>query len=359
VKHLFGLACRTGIALFLILGAEFATIQGANPASRLRALRAPSDSGTLDSVVQNDARRIAAVQRLTDQAELARIAQQDANADVRRAAVQRLADQVVLADIAQSDVVPGVRAAAVERLNDQTLIAGIVQKDADPSVRAAAVARLRDQALLSGIAQKDGPLCERLNATAMLRDEESLHSLAARGGHVAGAAKLALFLLNPHVRQRMPDARLRFECETDAQSYGPGGVVNVKGERIRTRITHQGKEIVAAYDTSEFPNSLMFNPGFIPASIAWDRLIVNVVGSRVFSEKDVSPLIQSDDPAVRRVAVGKLSDEALLYAIAVNDADAGVRKIAVWKLFNHALLTRIAVEDKDASVRQAAEGVIV
>jgi len=59
-------------------------------------------------------------------------------------------------------------------------------------------------------------------------------------------------------------------------------------------------------------------------------------------------------PDVRKAAVAKLTDQALLAKLAVEDRDTNIRRAAVAKLTDQALLARLAVEDKDLDVRKAA-----
>ena len=86
--------------------------------------------------------RLAAVERLDDQAVLVVVATADADEDVRKAAVERLDDQVVLVEIATTDADEDVRKAAVERLDDQEVLVEIAATDADDEVRIAAVKRV-------------------------------------------------------------------------------------------------------------------------------------------------------------------------------------------------------------------------
>ncbi|MFH1158334.1 MAG: ankyrin repeat domain-containing protein [Pseudomonadota bacterium] len=59
--------------------------------------------------------------------------------------------------------------------------------------------------------------------------------------------------------------------------------------------------------------------------------------------------------AVRKAAVGKLTDQAVLAEVANDDEDWRVRKAAVEKLTDQTVLTKIAKNDKNSAVRIAAE----
>ena len=91
--------------------------------------------------------RVAAVEKLTDQTLLAKIAVEDKHRWVRVAAVERLTDQTLLAKIAVEDKDWAVRKATVERLTNQTLLTKIAIEDEDRTVRKAASAKVTDLTL--------------------------------------------------------------------------------------------------------------------------------------------------------------------------------------------------------------------
>ena len=97
----------------------------------------------------------AQVERLTNQALLAKFAVGHMDSDVRSAAVKKLTDQALLAKIAVEDIDEYVRSAAVSQLTDQALLAKIAVGDKEALVRRAAVPRLTDKALLTKIAAED------------------------------------------------------------------------------------------------------------------------------------------------------------------------------------------------------------
>ncbi len=66
--------------------------------------------------------------------------------------------------------------------------------------------------------------------------------------------------------------------------------------------------------------------------------------------------VDDRDPYVRTAAVGRLTDQMLLAKIAIEDKNRDVRMAAVGKLTDQALLAKIAVEDKNIRIRMAAAG---
>lgn len=84
---------------------------------------------------------------LTDQSLLAEIAADADDAKIRRAAVERLSDDAALARVAtDAPWFPEVRRMAVQKLRDQSILASIAATDSSEDVRAAAVQRLSELA---------------------------------------------------------------------------------------------------------------------------------------------------------------------------------------------------------------------
>jgi len=67
-------------------------------------------------------------------------------------------------------------------------------------------------------------------------------------------------------------------------------------------------------------------------------------------------VLQAKDPDVRAVAVGRLTDQALLAKVVLQAKDPDVRAVAVGRLTDQALLAKFALGDRDGSVRYAAVG---
>ena len=66
--------------------------------------------------------------------------------------------------------------------------------------------------------------------------------------------------------------------------------------------------------------------------------------------------LEDGDPAVRRTAVEKLSDQALLARIALEDTDWYVCRAAVEQLTDQALLAKVSRAARYSAVRRAAAG---
>ncbi len=91
---------------------------------------------------------------------LAKIAVEDEAWTARLAAVERLTDQAFLAKIAVEDEAWTVRRAAVERLTDQALLAKIAEEDKAWTVRRAAMVKLAYQAVKLSDQEAAAPVTE-------------------------------------------------------------------------------------------------------------------------------------------------------------------------------------------------------
>jgi hypothetical protein len=152
-----------------------------NEKRALRAVEKMTDQKKLERVAkeaESRSVRATAVRKLTDQTVLADIAKNDSNWDVREAAVEKLTDQTVLADIAKNDSDGYIRSAAVKKLTDQTVLAHIAKNDSWESVRSAAVKKLTDQTLLADIAKNDSDSYVRKAAVDKLTDQKALADVA-------------------------------------------------------------------------------------------------------------------------------------------------------------------------------------
>jgi hypothetical protein len=78
------------------------------------------------------------------------------------------------------------------------------------------------------------------------------------------------------------------------------------------------------------------------------------LGKQASCRKLAKIAVEDRDAAVRRTAVGWLTDQSLLGKIAVGDKDVDVRRTAVHWLTDQSILAKFAVGDKDGSVRSAA-----
>ena len=144
--------------------------------SRFRMVQLLTDEAFLVDVIKNAADwevRQMAVQRLTNQVLLARIAIEEMAMDiegkseedaakmqwsekmVRDTATMRLKDQALLVEVAKNCPDEDIRGTAVGLLSDQTIIADFAKNDKATIVRKRAIEKLNDQTLLTKIEGND------------------------------------------------------------------------------------------------------------------------------------------------------------------------------------------------------------
>lgn len=128
---------------------------------RMAAAVRTADQGLIASVVSSGPRPAPeaaydAVQLLTDEAPLARVAtHQGSDVVLRLAAIAKVRDHATLLRLVTSDVSPWVRAEAARRLPDGPDLVAIALRDREVGVRAAATSRVETLLVLQRIAEND------------------------------------------------------------------------------------------------------------------------------------------------------------------------------------------------------------
>ena len=261
------------------------------------------------------------VARTIDQAELAKIAVEDENRDVRFRAVAKLTDQALLAKIAAEDKDCVVHHVAVGNITDQALLAKYAVEDKDDDVRQSAVAKLTDQTLLAKIAVGDKNWQVRSAATAKLTDQTLLAKIAVgedTAGHQSATEKLTDQAILAKIAVEDEDwsvRRIAVEKLTDQ------ALLTEMGMWIKPELTQQVSDQI------------------LLAKIA----------------------VEAKDVVVRRTAVKKLTDQALLAKIAVEDDTDVVCQDAVVKLTNQVLRAMIEsglVDNGDGTVTDVSTGLM-
>jgi hypothetical protein len=263
----------------------------------------------------------AAVEKLTDQALLAKIAVKEENPDVRQAAVYKLTDQALLAKIAVEDNNQYVRSAAVINLTDQNVLAKIVIEAVDFrfDVREAFL-HLTDQALLARIAIEAKNEDVRKNAVKDLTDQALRTKIAVEAN----------------------DADVRATAVEDLTDQAMLAKIAVEDNSTSVRATAVGKLTDQALLTRF---AVKDNSSDVRA-IAVEKLTDQALLAKV--------AIDAKDSDTRKAAVEKLTDQAPLAKVAVAAINADARRATVGKLTNQTLLAKIAIEDKDPITRLLA-----
>jgi len=120
-----------------------------------------------------------AVEKLTDQAELAKAAKNASIWSVRKKAIEKLTDQAVLIDIANNDKDGLVRKAAVKKITDGKALATIAKNDEHWEAREEAVKRINNQAILLDLASNGTHNDTRYIAAARLNDKQIAQKMYA------------------------------------------------------------------------------------------------------------------------------------------------------------------------------------
>lgn len=166
----------------------------ADPAVRLAAVAELTDAdpehrqALLELAASDEDARVrrAAIGRVNDVTELARLARTEADEDTRRELGERLAGIATAASNSDGDA-----ATALEGLTDQKQIAAVAKASPHDTIRTAALARVDDPRLLSSIARQAADPQTALGAVARVADPSELVNIALKTDHKdAGVAAL-------------------------------------------------------------------------------------------------------------------------------------------------------------------------
>jgi hypothetical protein len=210
--------------------------------------------------------RRSAVQKLTNQAKLARVAREDTHSAIRLLAVSRLTEQSLIATIAEADSDREVRGAAINRLSDQAILARVAERCRYGDVRVAAAAKLNDQLLAQTcyalVAQSDNDSEARETAVGRLEDQVVLARIA-RGNDIPRVRETAIF--------KIEDESVLAELARETRDY-------------------------------------------------WSHYVREAAVKRLGDQQLLAEIAKGDtDLNVRAAAIGKLTDQSLLGEIAKND----------------------------------------
>ena len=143
---------------------------------------------------KSEPKALAAVEKMTKQADLIRVAEEAPNWKIRKAAMQKVTDPAALARIAVKDAV--LNRDAVERLTDGAALQYVVDNADLSAIRVLAASRLPDHARGQGIifdaALNDKEDAVRLQAVELLDDQSMLAQVAIHQGSKPQAVTRAL-----------------------------------------------------------------------------------------------------------------------------------------------------------------------
>jgi hypothetical protein len=341
---------------------------------------------------KNSNARSAAVRKLTDQALLAKVAVEDKDWMVRLDAVEKLTDQAALAKIAVEDEMPRVRDVATGKITDQATLAKIAIEDKGPFDRGSevgkiAVRRMTDQTLLAKVAVEAKVVGIRAAAVGNLTDQAQLAKIAVSGKD-SGLRSIAISKLTDQalltkIATEEKDRFVRSMAISVLNEANPAlkRLADLDGPSF----DETGKSIARMKLAIQEPRIRNHFPGitFAAAVAGEDRPYTGIRGGRVQGESVSFLLSQPQHPLAvmqwrtdfptlisgalpdflpAKVHGEKLLEQLLGYAAFTHDDLVGlslsdipeVRLAAVANLWDPIALTKIAAEDRDPLVRAAA-----
>lgn len=295
--------------------------------------------------------RFHAVRKLTDQTLLGRIAAEDADADVRHCAllqidVSKLSDQPLLANLAVEAKNPDVRRAALAKLTDPAqlariamwtkpdvtktvkdpaLLARIAVEAQDQPVRLAAATNLTDQALLADLLAKHKDLDVRYALVAQLDDQRALGEIALED-HDFRARHAAV--------EKLTDQAVLYAIANNRPFSSGSGTNRFELPPAMFQFAWASGTVAAKDDAQE---------------------IRRVAVTKLTAQTLLGELArQCQDVEIRRAAIQALTDQSVLAAIAEQDRSSEMRIAAIGRITDQRLLSSWAQGSPQAAIRQAA-----
>lgn len=301
------------------------------------------------------------VRQLTDQDVLRQVWSGHADADVRRAALVKLTDSNLLIDAALNAPDWATREAAVDALRDPAALAHVLLETRNMGIRNRLLQRVRDPQVLAALERKDaervverelanrsdtpgttparsaerGVLCR---SVARSDDREALRQIADENvkredAYLHAVAALRLLLLESRIRSSIAQPSLECKAALTSRRYGPGSH-DVFGESVSIRVLSAGEELAKETWAVKFPYMLTGIPRkpFL-VSVDMVNVILKVVDHAQLDESEVRSLLLTSPAAdMRRAAIARLSDTALLRRIERTDSGRGVKAAASVRL---------------------------
>ncbi|OAM90701.1 WD40 repeat domain-containing protein [Termitidicoccus mucosus] len=306
--------------------------------------------------------RVTAAITLGDQALLADIARNGADGLIRKRAIENLADPA-LADIAVNEREQFVRVAAARRVTDQALLASLAQNEkADKLVRAEAGLRLDDQRILAAIAKAGGKDAEersvleplRLKALERLTDQRALADIAK---NVAGEITFE----SRKDDQRILEATLeRISDQAALADIAMSAHPTFAFPVVLEKITDQ-EALVRLLKNNQANDEIV-------KKLTDQKLLAEIAGGDDFEHVRMEAANRLTDPqalfglarrgkdeGIALAAVKKIADPQMLAEIAGDEnASTNARLWALWRVADRTLLAKIAKDTADERVRNAA-----
>lgn len=340
-----------------------------NQAKALAALEQVADEADLMRVAL-EARlapiRAAAARQVSDSAALARLALESDSSVIREQVVERIDDQSVLLQVALRGGSEGERVAAVARLTSAEDLAAVVlglglgtepsgDADSDDVVLNEALSRLTQPDMLASLDSADvetnvRSLARYLKAMSNVPEERRQHFLSS-------TLPIVWFLMDPQVAGVAGEIAAVKAGYSEINASHLYGGAPVTGEAFKLWIeTTELSEPVGGSWRSDFGTYVETSEGkgFVPVEISL-AAVLDPVLSRVSAAQQAQIAEEHHDADVRLAVTQLLDAQTVLGRIAVEDSDYKVRAAATAKLTDAELLARIADQDSALRVRRVAK----
>ncbi len=263
--------------------------------------------------------------------QLAEVARNHPDKNLRMTAVKNLKDKSLLKDLALQAKFPEVRAAALEKLNDPELMVQVLKSDKSPQPRAVAAERINDPALMADLAKNDNNAAVRLTAAKKITDPAILGDLASYDDS--------------------SEVRLTAVQKLEDQSILADVAMYDGSEDVR-------KAAVAALNDQNLLARLVYDTNYKEIRKAavdkiTDENILNEVAEKTQYE-NIRWAIHGRMGTVKFDELRRLEDEETLREIAMDDDNLEFRLTATRFITKPKILRSLVKNSKDPKVREAA-----
>ena len=332
--------------------------------------------------------RIAAIRKLTDQSTLAKIAMEDDSYFISQAAIGNLTDQPTLEKIALGRKSSFLRGEAINKLTNPKILEKIAMEDEDSNVRMSTINKLTNPEILAKIAMQEEKLNIRKRAINKLAKQDMLEKLAAINGDSSTNPIYKLL----QAFDKVPDEhRLRLinRLLPVVIALSDTEVVNITGEVVSIDVQwlSRSKQYLGGMGSKRVPGELfkcsiklknLTKPSshvwvtefkrsvtttrtkattlaFNPADIKTEDLLVSVFEQ--LSQSDLNKFaLESLNFLTRKAAINNLTIQPTLKKIALDGSESdSIRKTAIENLTDQPTLEKIALDSAvHYTVRKAA-----
>ncbi|MFZ0473387.1 MAG: hypothetical protein WAL94_12290 [Bacteroidales bacterium] len=285
-------------------------------------------------------KRIQAVNKLTDQNTLYKVASTDSNLEVRIAALNRISDQNILYKMAMEEKDPKVRLIAFNGISDQNLINNLAVMSTDKELQLSAITKVTDQDILHKIALKNMLTEVRMAAFNRITDQNIINNLAVASPDAKMRLKAIATVSDQDLLYRIvlddPNTEIKMTAlgRISDQVIIKKFALESKYENIRLVAIHNLTDEDALYKIALGNNSPIIREA------AMNRLKPEMLAKLATDFSDIE---------LKLGVIALLNDQAELMKITLNNNDWTVRQAAFRKLNDNSLQSMIS-EGKDPAV---------